>query len=299
MSELPSKIKFVHLKQADWEIDFYSRPIIESDGKKRWELLITTTKTTKNQETFKWEKRCPANSVNSLWLSDAFQEALLEAKKQGWHSPSRIRCWRSAMRTMVKKAAAKLDLEVIESRRTYSLLEWIADREKNFYPYEDGYMAGPIANPPASILNEPIPLPEEIRGDAWNLTSLPLSSLLEANEWPISFKGLFPIEIKDNEGIEIPGLRLFSKNRSLALAGWLNGLEPVRLLIKGQQLLLESGQEDLWLVTDMDRSVAEKANKDFINVREKAKGLQFIAIQSTPMEERFAGFWMLRDIPEI
>jgi len=24
----------------DWELDFYSRPILEPDGKKRWELLI-------------------------------------------------------------------------------------------------------------------------------------------------------------------------------------------------------------------------------------------------------------------
>ena len=31
------------LKVADWEVDFYSRPIIEVDGKKRWELLISST----------------------------------------------------------------------------------------------------------------------------------------------------------------------------------------------------------------------------------------------------------------
>ena len=28
---------------ADWELDFYSRPILEADGRKRWELLITAT----------------------------------------------------------------------------------------------------------------------------------------------------------------------------------------------------------------------------------------------------------------
>jgi len=31
------------LKKTDWEIDFYSRPIIDENGKKRWELLITST----------------------------------------------------------------------------------------------------------------------------------------------------------------------------------------------------------------------------------------------------------------
>jgi len=32
------------LKNSDWELDFYSRPIIESNGKKRWELIICSTK---------------------------------------------------------------------------------------------------------------------------------------------------------------------------------------------------------------------------------------------------------------
>ena len=49
----------------------------------------------------------------------------------------------------------------------------------------------------------------------------------------------------------IPGLRLFSKTRALALAGWLGGLEPVKLAIEGNQLLLEAGQDDRWLVTDI------------------------------------------------
>ena len=25
--------------QSDWELDYYSRPILEADGKKRWERL--------------------------------------------------------------------------------------------------------------------------------------------------------------------------------------------------------------------------------------------------------------------
>ena len=32
------------LKTSDWELDFYSRPIIESNGKKRWELIIDKQK---------------------------------------------------------------------------------------------------------------------------------------------------------------------------------------------------------------------------------------------------------------
>ena len=49
-------LKNPDLKQADWEIDFYSRPLIDENGKKRWELLITSTNNFKEKKTFKWEK---------------------------------------------------------------------------------------------------------------------------------------------------------------------------------------------------------------------------------------------------
>ena len=40
------------LKIADWELDFYSRPIIESNGKKRWELIICSTRSYKTEDIF-------------------------------------------------------------------------------------------------------------------------------------------------------------------------------------------------------------------------------------------------------
>tara|TARA_Y100001968_G_scaffold324452_1_gene363765 strand:- start:181 stop:1080 length:900 start_codon:yes stop_codon:yes gene_type:complete len=297
MSEISIKQKNIN-KKADWELDFYSRPIIEPDGKKRWELLITTTEDFSKASPFRWEKKCPAGQVNSLWLAEALREALLEAEKQGWEAPLRIRCWRTSMRTMIKKAASNLELEVIASRRTYSLVEWISQREKEIYPNEKGYIAGPLATSPSSspILNDPIPLPEAVRGDAWNFTSLPLGVLKEANEWPIEFKSLLPIKETIEEKIQVPGLRLFSKNRSLALAGWLGGLEPVKLVVKDNQLLLEAGQEDRWLVTDMNNDIADLARETIKTSKDKGDGMQFIAVQSTPEEKSFAGFWMMRDI---
>ena len=76
----------------DWELDYYSRPILESDGKKRWELLICSTPVTgqsgpqtngtaKNgtAKSFRWVLPCPATSVNSIWLKEALQQALAAA----------------------------------------------------------------------------------------------------------------------------------------------------------------------------------------------------------------------------
>ena len=283
-------------KQADWEIDFYSRPVMEKNGKKRWELLITTTEDLSGNKPFRWVKKCPASNVNSLWLSEAFQEAILESNNQGWGRPLKLRCWRSSMKTMIRKASSSIDLEIVGSRRTYSLNEWISEREEEIYPNEEGYMNGPIAPPPSLITNQPVPLPENVRGDKWSLASLQLGALREAQEWPIEFGGLIPINKDFDDTILIPGIRLFSQNRSLALAGWLGGLEPVQLTLEGNKLLLEAGQEDRWLVTDLDSEAAKSIKKEIDNTKINAGGLQFIAVQKSPEELKFSGFWMLRAI---
>ena len=71
-----------NLKKSDWELDFYSRPIIENNGKKRWELIITSSKNFKTEDIFLWNKFCPANEVNTIWLTKTLKEALKDAKKK-------------------------------------------------------------------------------------------------------------------------------------------------------------------------------------------------------------------------
>ena len=120
--------------------------------------------------------------------------------------------------------------------------------------------------------------------------------LREAKEWPMEFNSLLPIKNSINDEVSITGLRLFSKTRALALSAWLNSLEPVRLLVENKQLLLESGQEDRWIVTDMSKDYAEQVKINLSDAKKYADGLQFIAIQSSPEVENFTGFWMLKDI---
>ena len=106
----------------DWELDFYSRPILEADGKKRWELLICSTplpiRTAEDPTVaFRFARACPADSVNSIWLRQALEQALGEAAEQGLGVPLRLRCWRGSMRTMVQRAAEGLGLDLVPSRR--------------------------------------------------------------------------------------------------------------------------------------------------------------------------------------
>jgi hypothetical protein len=295
----------------DWELDFYSRPILDADGKKRWELLICSSPdphqaspdapdapSTLTAEGFRWQRNCPASSVNSIWLREAIEEAIQEARQQGWGAPRRLRCWRSSMRTMVQRAAEGLGLELVPSRRCYQLVEWLQERQRNVYPQEPGYLSGPLAPPPQPIRPVAVPLPEALRGDSWEWASLSPAALNESAEWEIGFASLLPMPKTLENEQAVPGLRLFSRSRALAIAGWLAGLEPVRLEIFAQQLVLEAGLEDRWLLANLSPREAEAAAEAFTTARERSGGLQFLAVVSDREAQRLDGFWLLRDLPD-
>lgn len=289
----------------DWELDFYSRPILEADGRKRWELLICSSadplqpgSSDGESSGFRWQQDCPADSVNSIWLRQSIEAALAEAQQQGWQPPRRLRCWRGSMRTMVQRAAEGLGLELVPSRRCYQLVEWLQDRHRNVYPKEPGYLAGPLAPPPQAIRPVAVPLPEALRGDSWDWATLTAEALAEATEWQIGFAGLLPQPAQLPPQTPVPGIRLFSRSRALAIAGWLAGLEPVRLEIDANQLVLEAGLEDRWLLANLAAAESSAAAAAFASAREQAGGLQFIAVVSSPDAERLEGFWLLRDLPD-
>jgi hypothetical protein len=287
----------------DWELDFYSRPILEPDGKKRWELLICSTPDVGPDgrqlgPEFRWLRACPAASVNSIWLREALEQALAEAEASGLGMPRRLRCWRASMRTMVQRAAEGLGLELVPSRRTYALVNWLQEREREVYPGEDGYMAGPLAPPAAAIRPVPVPLPEAARGQSWSWASLPLEVLAGAAGWDAAFASLVPLPEGADPEAAVPGIRLFGAARALAIAGWLAGLEPVRLEIEADKLVLEAGLEDRWLLGSLAADEAEAARAAFARAREQAGGLQFLAVQGRDSDQRFEGFWLLRDLPD-
>jgi hypothetical protein len=289
----------------DWELDYYSRPILEADGRKRWELLICASPAPAQSgdgaapsAPFRWVRACPASSVNSIWLREAIEAALEEAEAQGHGRPRRVRCWRGSMRTMVQRAVETLGLELVPSRRCYGLVEWLQERQSQVYPAMEGFMAGPLAPPPAPIRPMPLPLPEVARGDRWAWATLPVGALAEAPDWELGFAGLVPLPADLAPSTPVPGIRLFSRSRALAIAGWLAGLEPVRLEVDGNQLVLEAGLEDRWLLTDLPKEERTAAAAAFALAREQAGGLQFIAVQAEESNPRLEGFWLLRDLPD-
>ena len=202
------------------------------------------------------------------------------------------------MRTMVQRAAEALQLELVPSRRCYALVEWLRQREAEVYPAEPGALVGPLAPVPAAIRGVPVPLPEVARGDRWAWATLPAEALRDAAEWGAGFAGLIQLPPELESGAAIPGIRLFSRHRALAIAGWLAGLEPVRLELEGNQLVLEAGLEDRWLLTTLPGEEARLASEAFDTARARAGGLQFMAVQAEEQEQRLEGFWLLRDLPD-
>ena len=296
---IPSKTNSfqLDLKNSDWELDFYSRPIIEKNGKKRWELIISSTKSFESPEIFYWNKICPASKVNSIWLTSALKEAIIEAEQKGWRKPEKVRFWRSSMKSIIKKSLENLELESLVSRRTYTLLERLNYLENDIYPKEKGFVKGVLApNFTAQIANEPKPLPEAVRGESLTFSEISIRDLRAAQSWPIEFGDIFPVEEHIKDDHLIPGLRLFSKNRAIALAAWFSSLEPVKLFIDKDRLILEALENDKWLVTDLPPNEAQELHNKFTTSKLNSSGYQFISIQTTPYIEKFAGFWMLKDI---
>ena len=199
---------------------------------------------------------------------------------------------------LLNVTAEALGLELVPSRRCYALVEWLQQRQAEVYPLDPGYQSGPLAPPPLPIRPVPVPLPEVARGERWAWANLPVSALAESPDWSIDFAGLLQLPAHLDPAAMVPGIRLFSRHRALAMAGWLAGLEPVRLEVVDDQLVLEAGLEDRWLLTTLPADEAKAAQAAFTEARQRSGGLQFIAIQSQESDPRLAGFWMLRDLPD-
>ena len=201
------------------------------------------------------------------------------------------------MKSIIKKSLEALNIEALVSRRTYDLFDRINFLEKEIYPKEKGYVRGVLAPTFTSTMeNSPEPLPEAVRGDALTISEISIGELKSAQNWPIEFGDIFPIQQTLDDDEFVPGLRLFSKDRSLALSAWFSCLEPIKLIIRKNQLILEASENDRWLVTDLPENDANSLSRKFSENKKNSFGYQFISIQSTPYIEKFAGFWILRDI---
>jgi hypothetical protein len=206
-----------------WELDFYSRPILDDRKKKRWEVLISEGLQAVDadpDELFRFSKFVANTEVNSLELKTAIEEAIAQAPER----PSRVRFFRFPMQNMITRACEELGLAATPSRRTLALQTWLEYRQQEVYPQEPGYTDKPS---PSVSAPPPLPrrLPDALVGQQWAFVTLPAKDFADMPEWPIDFGEAFPLSLAslDPETL-IPGIVIFSP-RALAMAGWMSGLE--------------------------------------------------------------------------
>jgi hypothetical protein len=283
-----------------WELDFYSRPILDDGKKKLWEVLIceTPTEIQQNPETlFRYSEFCPSTTVNSLWLKEAIEKAVA----QSGEAPKKIRFFRRQMNNMILKAAEDAGIIAAPSRRTHTLSAWIDERNQTFYPEQAGYdenaaRATPVQYPPLAA----VALPDAVRvdrSDRWAFVSLEASAFAEMKEWDIAFGEAFPLSLTETSpDTKIPGLIIFS-SRALPLAAWMSGLELGYLQFEAgsrPMIRLETGTSDSWILANVADAKTLSEAKGFESLKEQAGKVHFLAVQSKPESESFAGFWLLK-----
>lgn len=283
-----------------WEIDFYSRPILDEQQKKIWELLVCDS-----QRTFEFVKSCSGSEANSGWLKTALQEAMAQwqesAQLPNQARPEKIRFFRRPMQNMISRACKELEIPLQPSRRTFALYQWLGQRQQSVYPQQPGYQ--PLTGPPLQLeQKQPQPLPDALIGTRWQFVTLEAATFAEMDQWEISFGESLPLEmLAVGPDTPIPGLVIYSP-RSVAMAGWMSGLEMAFLKVEQDsftnltQLLLETGGSDRWVVATLKNPQVQAEAQDFETAKQKAQQVHFLAVQSDSQSETFAGFWLLQEV---
>lgn len=278
-----------------WELDFYSRPILDDNGKKIWEVLLCESPQDVKAEPaalFRFAEYCSSTEVNSLRLKQALETAIASAPK----APDKIRFFRQAMKNMITRACEEIGIPVVLSRRTYALNQWLHQRLTEEYPKQPGFQPG--TNPSVSFADTaPQSLPDALMGQKWAFVTLAAGAFEEMGEWTIDFGEAFPLSLAGLQPDRpIPGLVIYSP-RAVPLAGWMSGLElgHLRFGVEPPRLLLETGVSDRWVLANLLNPQLQAEAQTFETAKRQANGVHFLAIQANPDTEAFAGFWLLQE----
>ena len=280
-----------------WELDFYSRPILDENQKKVWEVLVCESPLdtlTPTSSLFRYAQFCPSSQVNSVWLRTALEEAITKAPQ----APTKIRFFRRQMNNMITKTCQEMGIPAQPSRRTVALHQWLQQRMEKVYPNEPGYQ--PATNPSVRLeVPAPQRLPDALTGQQWAVVTLEAAALEEMHEWNIDFGEAFPLEIIGlTPETKIPGIVIFS-TRAVPLAGWMSGLELAFLKFDSgptARLILETGASESWILAKLKDPQTQAEAAGFEEAKQKALGVHFLAVQSSPQAESFAGFWLLQEL---
>jgi len=268
-----------------WEMDFFSRPVVNSEGKKIWELIIVD-----NNQTFEHIEVIPNNLVNSKELKKRIKK-LIDSKSI---KPGIIKFFRSQMFNMISIALSDLDIIIKPSRRTFVLYKKLKEREENVYPKMEGYRPFMRDNQIRENLKlSPEKMPDTLKGELYVFASIEKADavkILNNFAGQNSFQSI-PLEFLSIN--KIPGLIIYS-SRAKSLANWLNSIELCNLFcdIEMKNIIIECGLDIQYLFAKIsdnqfkEASVFEKSKID-------TKGVHFISVHDISNKGDNLGFWLL------
>lgn len=274
-----------------WELDFFSRPVLNEEGKKIWELIIVD-----QNRTFEHVETIPNNLVNSKELRKRIN-ILIEKSIQ---KPKLIKFFRTQMFNMINIALSDLDVIVRPSRRTFNLFEKIANRESSVYPKLKGYR--PFMrdlNVNEVIKKIPQKMPDTLRGDKYIFASISNDELTSIANSNIIYGDLCPLPEDYDFNQNIPGIVIFSK-RAKSLSSWLDGVELFNIMcdLESRNIIIECGLDlDYLFATFPEESKQDSLAiepKFFEKNKKKSKGIHFIAVQQYSDQKKIYGLWTLR-----
>ncbi len=273
-----------------WELDFYSRPVMGTDGKKLWELIITDS-----SGVFEHVEAVPNSMVNSSELRKRIQ-AVIDASSV---KPTVIRYFRAQMRNMITIALSDIDVQVRPSRRTYALRQLLKYRDSNVYPTMPGYKVvlanRPTAAPLGAVLSRP--LPDALRCEKFSFLEMPLGALdqffAESNSDDY-FGDACVVDDDMESSTPIPGLVLYSR-RAPSIAGWMSGIELASVAMKEKELLFMCDLDTSFLFAQISADLRDDARK-FSESKLNARGLHFLAVRKSEESDDVDGMWLLCDI---
>jgi hypothetical protein len=275
---------------SSWQLDFYSRPVQGPDGKKLWELLVID-----DTGSFQHVETVPSNCVNSRELRSRVQRLIADAPVQ----PTTIRFFRAQMQNMITIALKDLpNVDLRPSRRTYTLCEFIEDRERNVYSQLPGYRK---PRPEPEGLKLAGRLPDNLRGEKYAVATLPYCEFSPGGSVTgenIGFGALCsaPAGVLPPDSM-VAGVVIFSK-RAEAIAAYLSSLELafVSARLDSRELHVEVDLDTQYLLARLRTPTQVLEAESLEKQKFAARGLHFLAIQTGPEAEQPEGFWLLRDI---
>ena len=90
------------------ELDFYSRPILDENEKKLWEVLICD-----GDRTVEYTEFCQGSEANARWLAAVLERALDQFRQQdsAFIVPDTVRFFRRPMSTIISRACETMGAE--------------------------------------------------------------------------------------------------------------------------------------------------------------------------------------------